>query len=69
MHSGISPKVTWTGAEIRSTINGYFFVVFSKGTQDEMELDALRTARSRYHHAGFSSDFGIHRDSATTDRL
>jgi hypothetical protein len=34
-------------------------------TQDEIELDVWRTARSRYRLAEFRADFGLHRDPAT----
>jgi hypothetical protein len=40
-----------------------------KETQDEMDLDAWRTARSRDRRAEFSTDFGLYRDPATSHRL
>ena len=40
-----------------------------KETQDEIEMDAWRTVRSRYRHPEFSADFGVHWDTAASGRL
>ena len=40
-----------------------------KETEDEIELDAWRTARSRDRLAEFSADFGVYRYPATSNRL
>jgi hypothetical protein len=37
--------------------------------QNETELDVWRTARNRYCRAQFSTDFGVHRDPATSHPL
>ena len=53
----------------RATRGHRWILISKKETQDEIELDAWRTARSRYRLAEFGADFGVHRDPATGSRL
>jgi hypothetical protein len=50
-------------------LSDLLLVVFSKETQDEMDLDAWLTARSGDCLPEFSTNLGVHRDPATSDRL
>jgi hypothetical protein len=50
-------------------LSDLLLVVFSKETQDEMELGAWRTARSGDCLPEFSTNLGVHRNPATSNRL